>query len=443
MIRNLLSYPVAKKKVLDYSVEYAELTAAYETDTVDLFQKKKLEQLITHAKIHSPYYKKFFSDADTGRDDNSDLSVFYTMAPLTKEMIRANLKNIYSDDYPLRQWYFNSSGGSTGEPLRFIQDITYTKWGNAMFRFYYTHYLGIDEPFTRKMILWGAERDLFQGKRDFKRRCLDWLNNTVFLNSFLMTEEDMAGYVKKINSFKPVLLRGYAGSLYELSKYIRRERIPVFSPEIIVSAAETLHPDMREEIESVFGRKVYDFYGSREIGSLAGECRNGNYHTLFWNFFEVLDTNNNPVKEGEEGRVIVTNLFNYSMPLLRYEIGDMAIRGPDSCACGQRLPTLRRITGRITDHFKRNDGSIIHGEYFTHLFYLKDWVSSFQVIQEDYEKIRILVVKKSEIDPADTTEIEMKIRLVLGKNCTIVWDLVDQIPKTKTGKYLFTKSEIR
>jgi phenylacetate-CoA ligase len=107
------------------------------------------------------------------------------------------------------------------------------------------------------------------------------------------------------------------------------------------------------------------------------------------------------------------------------------------------LPTLRRITGRITDHFKRNDGSIIHGEYFTHLFYLKDWVTSFQIIQEDYEKIRIVIVKKNEINPADTSEIEMKIRLVLGKNCTIVWDLVDQIPKTKTGKYLFTKSEIR
>lgn len=445
MIRNLFSYPIAKKKVSDYSVEYAELTAAYETNTIDLFQKKKLKQLITHAKMHSPYYKIFFSDIDTSGDD-PDLSGFNKMAPLTKEIIRANLKNIYSDDYTSRQWYFNSSGGSTGEPLRFIQDITYTKWGNAMHRFYYTHFLGIDEPFCSKIILWGATRDLFEGRRDFKSKCIDWMHNSVFLNSFLMTEPDMAGYVKTINAYKPVLLRGYAGSLYELSKYIQRKGIPIHSPDIIVSAAETLHTNMREEIESVFGRKVYDFYGSREIGTLAGECKNGNYHTLFWNIFEVLDNNNNPVNVGEEGRVVVTNLFNYSMPLIRYEIGDTAIRGPDTCGCGQLLPTLKKITGRITDHFKLKNGTHVPAEFFIHLLGVecnKGEIKKFQVIQEDYNKIRIAVVINNKIPDDYTQDIDEKIRVVMGPECEITWNFVDDIPKTKTGKYLFTKSEIR
>ena len=95
---------------------------------------------------------------------------------------------------------------------------------------------------------------------------------------------------------------------------------------------------MRADIEEAFGTKVYNFYGSREVSNLAGECKKGLMHTFdFWNYLEVLDDNNQPVKEGEEGKVVVTNLVNYSMPLIRYEIGDLALRGPAQCTCGNNL----------------------------------------------------------------------------------------------------------
>jgi phenylacetate-CoA ligase len=443
MIRKLLVNLIAKKNGDDYSKEYRELNNRYKSDSIELFQNVQLTNLIKQANLNSKYYQKIFSETGVINNNSINLSNFNKIPILTKNIIRENIEEIYSKDYTTRKWYYNSSGGSTGEPLRLIQDTVYSKWGNAMARFYYNNFLNIDEPYVKKIILWGAERDLAQGERDLKIKFNDWMNNTIFLNSFLITESDMARYINIINSYRPVLLRGYAGSLYEISKYIEKNDLSIHSPKIIISAAETLHKNMREKIESVFGRKVYDYYGSREIGHLAGECKKGYYHTLFWNYFEVLDKDNNPVQEGEEGRIIVTNFFNYSMPLIRYEIGDMAIRGPDKCPCGKLLPTLIRITGRITDHFKRKDGSIIHGEYFTHLFYLKDWVQSFQIIQENFERIKILIVKKSEINPIEKSDIENKIKLVMGNNCIIKWDIVDQIPKTKTGKYLFTKSEIR
>jgi len=424
-----------------FKKEYHEIKNINSKDKLLEFQEKYLTKLLLHAYENVPYYHRIFKEVGVINNGVVNLSKFNQIPILTKEIMRKHHKELISKDYTMRKWYYNSSGGSTGEPVRFIQDDVYAKWRNVAVHYWYKDILGVDEPGVKKIILWGSERDLFEGGMDWKTKIANWLNNTIFLNSFRMTEEDIERYIKIINAYKPDLIRGYAGSLYELCRYAERKNIAIYTPKVVVSSAETLRDEMREEIETVFGTKVYDYYGSRETNNLAGECKESLMHVLaFHNYVEILDINNNPVKEGEEGRVIVTNLHNYSMPFVRYEIGDMAVLGPKKCKCGNVLPTLKRITGRITDHFVKEDRTVIHGEYFTHLFYLKDWVKAFQVIQEDYKRIRLLVVCEGKINESEKRDIEDKIKLVMGKDCKIIWDFVDDIPKTKSGKYLYTKS---
>jgi phenylacetate-CoA ligase len=192
---------------------------------------------------------------------------------------------------------------------------------------------------------------------------------------------------------------------------------------------------------------VYNFYGSREVSNLAGECKDGLIHSFsFWNYLEVLDKDNQPVHEGEEGSVVVTNLYNYSMPLIRYEIGDMAILGPETCSCGQFLPTLKKVTGRITDHFILKNGTTVPAEFFIHLlgvvYFEKGGLEKFQVIQEDYDTIRINVVTRKEISNHYKNEVNEKMRVVMGSGCNIIWDIVDDIPKTQSGKYRYTISRV-
>ena len=228
------------------------------------------------------------------------------------------------------------------------------------------NFLGIDEPFVKKVLLWGSERDIFQGSLGWIAIVSIWLSNTVFLNSFRMTENDMERYLAIINSYKPDLIRGYASSLYVLSRYAEKKGVKVHSPKVIVSMAEMLTDKMREQIERVFKAKMYNFYGSRETNNLARECKEGLLHILaFHNYIEVLDWHNRPVQEGEEGRVIVTNLHNYSMPFIRYEIGDTAILGSKKCKCGSPLPMLKRIAGRITDHFMRDSNKLPYSSVYT------------------------------------------------------------------------------
>ena len=217
----------------------------------------------------------------------------------------------------------------------------------------------------------------------------------------------------------------------------------MYKPKFVYSSAETLQPFMRELIEEVFGCKVYDFYGSREVGAIAGECSHGKMHIFsFNNLVEVVDFSGNPVAPGEEGRVIITTLHNYSMPLIRYDIGDTARLGEAPCSCGSPLPVIEEITGRITDHFLTRDGGLVHGEYFSHLFYFKRWVAEFQVVQEDFDLIKIYFVKNLNFTPPsqDIEDIEKKIRLVMGEDCKIEWIEVKVIPPTPQGKRLFTRS---
>lgn len=442
MIKNEVRKTLLKIMGKSFYKEYNAIKEIDNQKNLNEFQEEYLSRLLLHANKNVPYYNQIFKEIGIVNNDKVDLSKFNQIPILTKEIIRNN-KGLISKDYTTRKWYYNSSGGSTGEPVRFIQDGVYEKWGNAVCYYYYKDILGIDEPSVKKVILWGSERDLLEGTMGTKLKLYNWLSNTVFLNSFKMTKKDMEQYVKSINDYKPEIIRGYASSLYELCKFVRSKKLKILSPRIVVSSAETLNDEMRQEIENTFKTRVYDYYGSREVNNIAGECNKGSKHILaFHNYVEVLNDSNQTVQEGEEGRVIVTNLHNYSMPFIRYEIGDMAVIGPRRCECGNIFPTLKKITGRITEHFVRRDGSIISGAALTLTFNLMDWVSSFQIIQEDYEKVKILVIPKSTINLPDKSRVEEKLKLLLGSACKIDWEFVDAINKSKSGKYFYIKSLI-
>jgi phenylacetate-CoA ligase len=259
-----------------------------------------------------------------------------------------------------------------------------------------------------------------------------------------MTEEDILSFIKTINSYKPDIIRGYSSSLYELSRYAERNNLKLYSPKIIIGAAETLTPKMREKIEFVFKTKIYNYYGAREVSSIAGECTDGLMHCFtFYNNVEILNSKDEPVKNGEEGRVIITNLHNYSMPLIRYEISDIAVPGTNKCSCGNFLPTFENVTGRITDWFVREDKTTISPVFFMYLFmgiYEKRFFKKFQIVQEDYRKIRVKLVPEGEKYIPYKKDIEEKIREMMGQDCIIIWEFVDDIPKTKSGKYIYIKS---
>ncbi|MDD3127287.1 MAG: hypothetical protein PHT27_06700 [Candidatus Izemoplasmatales bacterium] len=388
---------------------------------------KYLQLLLIQAQ-QNPFYK------------NSSYQRLTDYPILTKEIIRKDYLPLYINRSK-KGIVTNTSGGSTGEPILIYQDRNYIDWSYATMMYYLQDVRQVN-TFCKKVILWGSEKDIFK-QMNLKGKLSNFLNNQTFLNSFLMDYNKIKEYIEVINKEKPVFLKGYAGSLYEVAKFINKENISVYSPKFIYSSAEELKDFMRAEIESAFKCPVYDFYGSREVSAMAAELHKNEYLIFsFDNFIEVLDENNNEVLPGEEGRLVITNLHNYYFPLIRYEIGDTAIKGDLNKE--YNLPTLKKITGRTTDHFKTSTGKIVHGEYFTHLFYFRDWVDLFQVVQESFKKITIYIVLIDGKEPntKDKEDIDSKIKLVVGKDTIIDWKFVTSIQKTKQGKHRYTISNI-
>ncbi len=425
-------------------------------DEVKNMQKERLCSLLLHTHRNVPYYRELFNRLALAEPSGRIPPQAIEKIPvLDRETLRERYQDLQSDDLSQRQWYENFSGGSTGEPVRFIQDKTYDDWNNAAWLLY--NLWSGHRRADRQVALWGSERDLF-GIRGrpidaAKDRIIEWLNNTVKLNAFRMTPERMRIYVDAINSHRPVQILAYAESIYELSRYIVREHLRIWSPRSVITSAGTLYPEMRRTIEDVFQTRVFNFYGSREVGGIACECENhiGLHVSTFTQYVEILKSDGSLAQPGETGEVVVTNLANYAMPLIRYRIGDTAAWAETPCSCGRGSPLLKNVSGRTTDTFVRRDGTVVLPETLIHLVgvVLKaDWIRKFQIVQEDFDRVRLLIACRVSVSSpqeryrSEISELLAKIRVIMGEDCALQVDFVPDIPVHSSGKYRYTISKM-
>lgn len=372
-------------------------------------------------------------------DRSADLyEQFLRLPPLGKDDIRAAGTQLLAEGLDESRTWTSHSGGSTGAPIGIVHDKDYADWSLATQRWYFQRRLRSKMEGAPRVILWGSEADIFGMSSSALERLGNRLTQTLYLNSFSMGPREMRLFCEQINAHEPVYIRGYAGSLDRLARFALENGIRLHRPELVISSAETLSSEMRTTVQTAFGTHVFDFYGSREVGPIAAEVPDGSMEIFRWfNYVEVVDASGDATPSGQTGRVLVTSLRNACMPLLRYDIGDTAVvgrRDDDGC-----VTHLERVTGRVTDHFVGSDGRLIHGEYFTHLFYGVEGIHSFQVVQHQVGEVEILWVGEESLDPATVDDIAAKMRLVLG-DTAIMWTNCAEIPPTPQGKHLFTRS---
>lgn len=401
-------------------------------------QLDHLYEIVNYAINHVPYYQELVSERHLTFTRENIMEDIKQLPIITKEIIRKEGESLYSTekiDYEI-----DTSGGSTGEPVKLLHDKYMIKMRPGT---YFLSYAGYDIG-DKLLLLWGSERDILHGSIGWKAQMMNkFVWRRKLLNSFLMTPEDMQKYVHIINKWKPKVILAYTQSAYELAKFIKDNHLEVFSPMGIVVSAGTLYSDWEKEIRDAFKCPVINQYGSRETPAIAVSCaESGRLHiNTFLNYVEIVDELGNNLPCDVDGTIIVTNLVNKSMPLLRYQIGDVgSLSSEKECKCGRGLPCLNHVTGRTVNIFKRKDGAKIDGEYFTHLFYGVPQVEKFQVIQNDYEEISINLQVKESLDNKVEQEIKSNIRVVMGETCNITINYVDKVLPTKSGKYLYTIS---
>ncbi|MGC9780293.1 MAG: phenylacetate--CoA ligase family protein [Candidatus Heimdallarchaeota archaeon] len=322
------------------------------------------------------YREKWKSIEFNPNTDFNSLNDIVKIPPLTKEQIRANIPNLISKGFPEKELIKNYTGGSTGKSLTFYQTNESKDWSTAeLFR----HFNMCGWEFGDKYaFLWGADRDT--QNIGMANKINQKIRRYIWMNSFKLSEEKLSDFTKRIKKFKPKLLIGYASSLFEFAKFLEKQKYEISIP-FVESSAEKLYPFQRRKIQQYLNCKVFNRYGCREVGNIAHEC--SEYNKLHIsediNYIEILDKDNNLSAYEENGFVTITNLYNYGMPFIRYQNEDMAAISDEFCGCGRISRLLNPIIGRISDNIITPQGKIIHGKFFTHLFYNIPEVHQFQL----------------------------------------------------------------
>ena len=403
---------------------------------------------LEYTVCHVPFYRQYFAN-----NPQKDASRLADWPILTRDLLRSYFTDLQSDNPPSGKSWTHASGGSTGKPVAVVHDEYFAAKAQALRDLCAKIFFG--GPHYNKLILWGMSEEVEKAKRgdtSWKGEIKDKLLQlgglkTTHINTFDFTQQKFEECIQILKTQKPEFIFGYGESIYQLAKYLDQQGVrPARTPKKIGTTAQTLYPFMREKIEEVFGCSVCDHYGSREVGPIAWQHRNGEmYFPKFFSRIEVVDDDGSAANAGESGRVLVTTLHNYTMPLIRYEIGDSGVQGADTHYRGYPFTTLQQITGKSNEEFIRRDGTLIHGQFFTNLFYYRPWIDEFHVVQKDYELVEILYVQQGDVTPPDEdiAEIEGRIKGVMTNDCTVHWQKVNQIPTTPAGKRLYIRSEVK
>ncbi|HEX5124288.1 MAG TPA: phenylacetate--CoA ligase family protein, partial [Rhodanobacteraceae bacterium] len=268
--------------------------------------------------------------------------------------------------------------------------------------------------------------------------------NRKVLNAFLMSEARMVEYADTIDAFRPEIIVSYVAPIVRMAEWLIATRRTPHRPTAIVSAAEALGDTQRETIERAFGCPVYNTYGCREVMLIAAQCeRREGLHLSADHLHVELHAPTSTVRgDAAVGEVLLTDLHNEGMPLIRYANGDMATAAAGACPCGRNLPLLARVDGRKLDTLRTPDGRLMPGEYIVYAFLTVPNVRQYQVVQREPAALDVYVVPEQGFDDAAEALIRSSIGGVAGPTMEIRCHRVAEIPATASGKYRVSINEL-
>jgi phenylacetate-CoA ligase len=291
--------------------------------------------------------------------------------------------------------------------------------------------------------LWSIPVDNPPLVKRLKVRLHDALLRRRFFNNFTLSKSTLPICLDALNRYAPRVLIGYTSMLEYLARHVQKHGGLKVRLHSVLAAAEALSQSQRELLHEAFRAPVFASYGSREFKLIAMECENQSLHLSADNLLVEVLHQGKPATAGQLGEVVITDLHNFATPFIRYEIGDIATPGPQSCPCGRGLPVIGAVHGRIPDTIQTPDGRLITGIFFPHLLKEFDWIVQFQVVQKELDRLSIsLVVSDQPLAERELPRVQEAILEVLGSGVSLQFAFCSEIPRTATGKHRAVVSEI-
>jgi len=392
-------------------------------------QRQALAAIVAHAAAHTPFYRAKYAGFDP--------QDFEALPILTKPEVMAQRDAMVDESFDRGRLRIAHTGGSTGQPLAYYYHREKHELMRAgMMRSYQWCGWRPGEPILN---LWGARQDLKASPADpgrdgrpWRKRLSDWVSAERTIGAWELDEARLDAWARLVQSYRPVLLQGYASILAELARHVLEHRLRLpRSLRGVYATAEVLYDRQREPMERAFGAKVYNQYGCREVPNIAVECPHGNQHVLT----DMVHLESIP-QDGED-LLLVTSLTNRVMPFIRYRLGDAGRLKPGDCPCGRPFPLMEMGQCRSNDLLRTPGGRRIYPSFFIHLLDGLSGIRQFQFVQEAADRITLHLVAAQPLEPDPLAALQRRLRDGTDPAMTLEVRYLEAIPRTASGKHRF------
>ena len=402
-------------------------------------QREYLQRLLVHAATHVPFYAERLRGAGFRADRPFSEEVWRNIPVLTRREVQTNAAQLLATGIPKEHGPVRESrtSGSTGVPLR-VKKTAFSSlfWDAVTAREMLWHRRDRSQS-------WHAIRHVADGSAHYPRgaKTASWGRVADILGPTgpgygLDIKTDPGLQVEWLKRHPPSYLLTYPSNLKALLDATRACGRPFPSLRHVVTVAESLPSGLREQCREQWGVRICDIYSAAEVGYLAMQAPYGDHYLVPEEVIrvELLDDENRPIRGGESGRVVVTPLFNYAMPLIRYEIGDYAELGGRS-PCGRTLPVINRVLGRVRHMLTYPDGSKSWPSFSDGRFREVAPVRQFRVVQRTAEALELQVAAERRLNGPERSALATMVRDRVGPPFRVEVTEHAEIPRSAGGKY--------
>ncbi len=412
----------------DYLNELEE-SQSLSKNKLEKLQWIKLRRILIQAYQHVPYYTDLFDQAGLTPDSIRGPEDFSHIPVLTKELIRENqFYDLMSDNHNKKKVLRVYTSGPDGAPLTFYLDNHQLDWRWAT-NTRSSSWTGYTPGYREFRITHGniGASAIYK----LKEKLSNLIRRRRHISAFELNKTDLSGILGKINSFRPYLVSSYAETLKIMASTALKKNMVFDRVQAVISSSQSLSPKDRDLIEDRFNAKVFNHYKLRELGTVAAECDcHQGMHINAENYLvEILDKKGKPAKPGQMGDIVITDLNNRCMPLIRYKTGDRARFVSDTrCGCGRELPRIDSIEGRPQSMLFGHGDRFLTGSFFTHM--IKDYefaIRKFKVVQTKPGKLDLYIIPGLRYNPKIEQKLTDTITHFLGPATEITITLEDKL----------------
>lgn len=409
---------------------------AFTDEEYQLFLENKKSEIVKFHLQNNLFYRELVGSQTF--ENWNDLPV------LNKKNLQKPLAERLSKGYSSKNIYINKTSGSSGDPFIFAKDkfCHALTWASNIYRF---GWYGIDFNTSRQARFYGIPLDFIGHK---KERLKDFLGSRYRFSVFDMSDKVLEGFLKDFQRKKFDYINGYTSSIVLFAKFLQKKDLVLkhICPTLKVGfvTSEMLFENDKILMEKQFGIPIINEYGASELDLIAFENLKGvwqvNSETLF---VEILDDNNIPLPYGNEGRIVITSLYNKAHPFIRYDIGDIGILDEKSTL---KKPILKKLIGRTNDIAVLPSGKKSPGLtfYYVTKSIIEDNgnVKEFIVKQTKIDTFEVEYVSETELSLVQIQKIEAAIALYLEKGLIFKFVRKEKLERNKGGKLKQFKSMV-